>query len=111
MIGLGVRTAAAGAVDLRIHVAIGHPQIEVAIVVIVEKTRAKSHVRPPRTRQGSFRANIRKGAIAFVAIEGIVLVFKMRGEQIGMAVVVVVAPSYPHARLDLSAAAIGQAGR
>ena len=111
MIGLGVPTAAAGAVDLRIHVAVGHQQIEISIVVIVEKARTKTHVRPSHARQGSFRADIRKGAIAVVAIEGVVLVCKMRGEQIGASVVVVVAPSYPHARLDLSSAAIGQAGR
>ena len=110
VIGLGISTAAAGAVNLRIHVTVGYQQIEVAIVVKVKEPRAKAHVRPPDTPQGRFGADIRKGAVALVAIEGIVLVFKMRGEQVGPAVVVVVAPSHPHARLDLSAAAVGQAG-
>ena len=92
VIGLRVCTTAAGAVNLRVHVTIGHQQIEVAIVVKVEKTRAKAHVFPAHLPQGRFRADIRKGAIALVAIEGVVLVGKMRGEQIGAAIVVVVLP-------------------
>ncbi|MEE2629207.1 MAG: hypothetical protein VX670_12180, partial [Candidatus Latescibacterota bacterium] len=60
--------------------------------------------------QAGFRADVGEAAIALVAVEGVVLAFKVGREDIHIAVVVVVAPGYAHARLNLASAAIGETG-
>ena len=86
-------------VGLRVGVAIGHEKIAVAVVVVVEKART------PRDQFGRCspdprnKRHIRKKAVALIPVQRVVLVGEIGDEKVKPTVVVVIAPSGPHAPL------------
>ena len=93
--------------DLVEDMAIGHVQVEVAIVVVVEEIRTKAQKAPTRPPQADGLCHIFE-APALVAVERVGLVGKVGDKEIKVAVVVVVAKVHPHTGFVV---AVGVKGR
>ncbi len=70
----------------------GHKKIEMAVVIEIEKTGGDG---PSATRDSRFGGDIREGSIAVVVIQDVLSV--ARDEEIGIAIIVVVADRDAHA--------------
>ena len=82
--------------DLVLYVPVGHVQIEVAVVVVVEKVRPKAEEAVARIGQPSRGRHILEEN-PFIAVEGIGLVGKIGDKQVKVAVVVVIPKIHSHA--------------
>ena len=81
----------------------GYEKVQMAVVIVIEETRG---TRPASTSDARFGGNIRKRSIAIVAVQGVLPI--VRYEQIGKAIVVIVAHCYGNAVIAISG--IGQPG-
>ncbi len=77
MIGLGITAAAAGLVYLRVDVAIGNEEVQIGVVVVVEEISSEADERQAGLNELDACANSGEAAVALVAVECIVLAFKM----------------------------------
>ena len=84
---------------LGIDVAVGDEEVLVLVVVVIEETRAKGQVGQARLGETSHSAGHGKGAVAAIAVEGVVIVLKMGHQKIAKPVAVVVSIGNAHARL------------
>ena len=87
------------AIHLRIHVPVGHEQVQPAVVVVVEEPGAPPEKRQRRRAQAEPPGHVLETAIAEVAAQRVGIVREVGDERVHAAVVVVVAQRQPHPRL------------
>ena len=95
---LGKRRSPVMLVHLGVDVAIDHKQVQPAIVVVVEETVTPAHERNCRLRNSDVVTHIGKARRAVVVKKHLVVVPKVRHEEIDQAIVLVIAGCDTHRR-------------
>ena len=86
-------------IDRRIDVAVSDDQVIPAIVIVIEKACTPSQERDSRFAQTGLKGNVREVTLAFIVVEHVRIVGKVRDVKINSAVVVVISNRQSHPRL------------
>ena len=96
-------------VDLRVNVAIGREEIEIAVEVEVEEAHAPPKETHRRCRQTTLCRDIHKSPIAQVFVKSIGLAIEIRHVEVRIAIAIAVARVNAHTRLHFPIAIVGYA--
>ena len=110
LVGLAVRGAGCGSVNLRIYVAVGDEEIEATVVVVVEKARSPAQQLDCGRGEAGRGRDVGETHAALVAVERVRLGKKVGYVQVGIAILIVVAKVRAHARFDVAIAVVRHAG-
>src|SRR5262249_12307600 len=106
-IALRVTRAVAKEVDVVDNITVRDCQIEIRVVVVIEKQCAEPHERQRRLPDAAFERDVRKQSSSNISVEAMSLAVEIRNEDVEQSVAVDVAHVSAHAGEGLSIVADG----